>query len=158
MIFGCGVALSEFIKIHNQPYLVSHGVNGWILQDMMKQHPDQLNQLDPISTSQAIVIAMLINPEDGKPDNYFIQPSLDGGPPFRIVAIDNDHSFGDTVAKQGSKITVEVKSVLFCLDQMMHPIHPTVRDKIIRMDVATVLMNWLRELSSINKCMFRTLF
>jgi len=66
----------------------------------MDTNPACLEQLEPASLSQVLLMAALCNPEDGRPDNYVLEPMTtaacgpDGSqqlPLFRVVCVDNDH-------------------------------------------------------------------
>jgi len=90
--------------------------------------PNRLTDLDPESFSFLVVISMLFNPEDGKPDNYVVE-RLPGSNKLRLIAIDNDHAFVPATAskKEGG---VRAKSVLFCMEAMNDSVHPKVRARI----------------------------
>src|SRR3546814_17373555 len=71
---------------------------------------------------------LLMAPEDGKPDNYIMEPFTKGY--YRIIAIDNDHNLADPLAKEvvvnRLKFCPQVKSILYCLDQIHDTIHPKI--------------------------------
>ena len=101
-----------------------------------------LHSLHPRYLSEQIILAMLLNPEDGKPDNFQLIKILDGSenitgdPCYRLVGIDNDHAFIQTATLSTDKATVgevelQMKSVLFCFDQMRQPIDSAVRARIL---------------------------
>ena len=62
-------------------FLISLDEEGDNFQDVLQQQrvlnekvdPEYIQNLDPISTSALILTAILINPEDGKADNYQIR-------------------------------------------------------------------------------------
>jgi hypothetical protein len=88
----------------------------------------------------------------GKPDNYVCEERDDGGG-CRIVCIDNDHSFSAPFTRgSGNAVHLNVKSILFCMDQMHDAIHPQVRDALCsaRFDPLKVMKEWLDRLHRIN--------
>ena len=140
----------------NDPVLLSQGVPGSTLQEVLVRdaagRDAVLNNLDPRSVSEAIILAMLTMPEDGKPDNYICEHLGDGT--YGIVCIDNDHAFAPPFctgkAKGAAKLVV--KCVLFCMDQMQHTIHPDVRDALCNTSFSPldVVQQWLGKLQAIN--------
>eukprot|EP00047_Mylnosiga_fluctuans_P021280 m.102735 g.102735 ORF g.102735 m.102735 type:complete len:1752 (-) comp8834_c0_seq1:426-5681(-) len=130
------------------PVLLSQEIPGESLHDVLLHHPDRLAALDPRSLSESLIAAMLTNPEDGKPDNYIVEPMENDR--FRIVCIDNDHSFVPAVTVQSGAPALHVKCVLFCLEQMFEPIHPDVQAALVGLDVMAAVQRWLDELNYIN--------
>jgi hypothetical protein len=59
----------------------------------MSHAPDRLKNLDEQSLSDMILMAMLINPEDGKSDNYIVEPLPTNPEKYRLVCVDNDQAF-----------------------------------------------------------------
>lgn len=159
-LIGHGAPFVDLANLKGEPVLISQAVTGESLQDVLKKTPDknpeQLHHLDPQSLSEMLLVAMLVNPEDGKPDNYILQPLAEDPTRFRLVGIDNDHAFVPAVAreqKQGlfqKHEVVQVKSVLYCLNQMKHKVHPRVRKHFIATDPSAVLKEWLIELKDVN--------
>ncbi|MBW8308766.1 MAG: hypothetical protein K0M45_03865 [Candidatus Paracaedibacteraceae bacterium] len=153
-------------KIKGEPYLLSQGracdpgksgfeayhVN--TLQAILKNTPDKLKNLDPYFFSQSVIMAMLLNPEDGKPSNYVLEPSHRNPGLYRIIGIDNDQAFAPEITKPDeqaqSKPVVRLKSILFCLDQMEEIIHPEVANRILELDVYALLKDWLTELHHVH--------
>ncbi|MBW8308768.1 MAG: SEL1-like repeat protein [Candidatus Paracaedibacteraceae bacterium] len=122
------------------------------LAEVLKRYPKKLNYLDSYYLSQSILMAMLINPEDGKPNNYIIEPSSRDPKRYRLISIDNDQAFAPELTQVGPSINpqVRVKSILFCLDQMQEKIDPKVIQKILAIDPYPVLISWLKELNQIH--------
>jgi hypothetical protein len=140
----------------NDPVLLSQGVPGSTLQDVLKldsvERDAVLHNLDSRSVSEAIVLAMLTMPEDGKPDNYICEPLPSGK--YGVVCIDNDHAFAPPFCLSSVKGAAKlvVKCVLFCMDHMHHVIHPDVRDALCnaKFDPLGVVQKWLGKPESIN--------
>ena len=149
-LLGYGVPQGNLIRLRNRPYYLSQGIDGDILQDVLMKDPIRLKYLDPVTTSGLIVASILINPEDGKPDNYILRVHPLKKDFYQIIAIDNDHAFGITAAKVDHKVLPQVKCVLYCLDQMNDLIDSSVSQQILSLDPFTFLQNWLMELSGLN--------
>ncbi|MBW8309320.1 MAG: hypothetical protein K0M45_06760, partial [Candidatus Paracaedibacteraceae bacterium] len=158
-VMGHGAPQGELFCIEGIPYYASQEVKGSTLQDVLynrrlkspqpQSHVDAyLKHLPPKVLSEQILMAMLINPEDGKPDNYIIEPL--GNDQYRLVGIDNDHAFGPNVAREERGVIPQVKCVLYCLDQMLDPVHPDIWEKFRTIDSAQALKRWLIKLSAIN--------
>lgn len=86
------------------PVLISQGVNGVTLQDLINDkdvaHRKSVTaNFDARSVSEAIILALLTMPEDGKPDNYVCEPIEKTGK-FRVIGVDNDHAFAPPVATE----------------------------------------------------------
>ncbi|MBW8308920.1 MAG: patatin-like phospholipase family protein [Candidatus Paracaedibacteraceae bacterium] len=159
-LVGQGAPYGELFRLEGRPYYVSQGVQGHPLQDILydKEHKcphtqehveAYLSKLSPKSISEMIVMAMLLNPEDGKPDNYIVEPLPDGS--YRLVGVDNDHNLGPAFAREEKGIIPQVKCVLYCLDQMQHSLHPEVWEKFRTIDSPQALKKWLIGLSVVNK-------
>lgn len=137
------------------PILATHAVTGISLAECLFDPKNYflLNALDEASVSQAILLAMLINPEDGRPENYIIQPIYHNkGQRNILISINNDHSFVEPINTENpeasNSITANVKTVLFCLDQMKKPVHPSVKDSILNINIQDILNKWIEELST----------
>ncbi|MEN8237118.1 MAG: ankyrin repeat domain-containing protein [Pseudomonadota bacterium] len=151
-LLGFGAPHTELIRLNNIPILLSQGITGKTLLEVIKTNPKQLNQLDAASISGMLLLAMLTNPEDGKPDNYIVEPHPQYPSIYRIWGIDNDHAFVPAVVKEkaSGKAVAQVKTILYCLNQMWEPVHPDVRQKILNTTPQSLLHCWLRELKKIN--------
>lgn len=161
------VALWRFSKQINRlwkkievayPVLASRSIIGDNLRDVLNNHAERLTQLDRQSISEAIVLAMLINPEDGRPDNYLLE-SFQGkeGLLYRLVSIDNDHSFvrplkftnisSEDYTSPSSNL-LQVKTILYCLEVMKEPVHETVQQRLLNIEPYVLLKNWLTNLQT----------
>ncbi len=161
LLFGEHTAPNEVFSFFDAkgaayPVLISQTVAGENLQTVLNQPKAKsqaaLRQLHPQYTCEQIVLAMLVHPEDGKPDNYQLLPvtttQADGQSvaQYRIVGIDNDHAFVKPVEMKKGHRTLQVKSVLFCLDTMRQPVHPAVRQRLLHLDPVAFLESWLEQL------------
>jgi HEAT repeat protein len=161
------VALWRFSKLEGYfwnkvpvgyPILASRSIAGNNLKEALEHHPDQLHNLDHESISEAILLALLINPEDGRADNYILEPITIGGKTkYRIVSIDNDRAFVSPlkIDKEGQDIEgsegLQVKTILYCLDEMQMPLHPKVRERFLKRDPHQLLDTWLQDLEQAQK-------
>jgi hypothetical protein len=138
----------------DDPVLLSQGVPGPTLHTVLKLRSAErdavLRHLDPHSISEAIILAMLTMPEDGKPDNYICEPLPNGS--YRLVGIDNDRAFAPPFcsSKDKDEAKLVVKCVLFCMDHMHHTIHTDVRDALCAFDPLDLVQKWLSKLEDIN--------
>ena len=99
-LIGIGAPYTELIKLDDKPVLVSQGIQGSTLLDVMKNKPHLLKDLDERDLSGLIIVAMLINPEDGKPDNYIVEEHPMKRDKYRLIGVDNDHAFVPAIVKE----------------------------------------------------------
>lgn len=161
-LLGFGAPYTELIKIGVSPIMVSQGIEGYNLLDVLlmedlKKKNEILSNIDLESLSGLILVAMLINPEDGKPENYIVERHPIQRDKYRIVGVDNDHAFVPAIAREEDekneapgagpvKASVQVKSILYCLDQMNYYLPHSVIDKFLKMDPYAIITKWLEEL------------
>jgi Ran GTPase-activating protein (RanGAP) involved in mRNA processing and transport len=100
-----------------------------------------LSNLESESLSEALILALLTMPEDGKPDNYICEPTGNGQ--YRLIGIDNDHAFAPPVAMEKGQKELKVKCCLFCLDQMKDPVHPRTRETLLYKDAVSLIRDWI---------------
>jgi Ran GTPase-activating protein (RanGAP) involved in mRNA processing and transport len=159
-LIGYGTPYSDLIRIGDEAFLVSLGIEGENLVSVLKNTPDQLQSLDLKSFSEMVLMTMLINPEDGKADNYILEslPFKEGS--YRLIGVDNDHALMPTIARQTDqhhKKFLQVKSILYCMDQMQKPIPPQVKEAFHHLDPYSILKTWLLSLEDLDK-KYDTLF
>ncbi len=162
LLFGEHTAPNEVfsffdVKGVGYPVLISQTVQGanlqTVLNDPKKAHTHEvLQQLHPQYTSEQIILAMLVHPEDGKPDNYQLlemkttRPDGKDSTQYRLIGIDNDHAFVKPVMIEKGHRKLQVKCVLFCLDTMRRPVHLAVRQRLLHLNPVTFLESWLDQL------------
>jgi hypothetical protein len=160
-LLNYGAPHTELINIGGCPVLLSHshGDKKKTLDSILRDYPHLLKNLDEESLSGLILLAMLINPEDGKPSNYVIEPHPVNPKKYRIVGIDNDHAFVPAIVTEkpkkeffsGKLVPIaQVKTILYCLDQMKDPVHPNIRSLFINTRPDELFDEWLRELKKVN--------
>lgn len=67
-LIGFGAPHVELAMINETPFLISHGIHGKSLREILKdKDADEFlkNKLDKVSTSFLIIASMMVNPEDG---------------------------------------------------------------------------------------------
>ena len=74
-ILGFGAPHTDLALINSVPVLISHshGDKTKTLDYVLRHYPELLKDLDEESVAGLILVAMLINPEDGKPSNYVVE-------------------------------------------------------------------------------------
>ncbi|MBA2306664.1 hypothetical protein H0W26_00855, partial [Candidatus Dependentiae bacterium] len=143
------------VKKKQYPMLLSQAVAGDMVCDVWDDN-DLFKNLDSYHTGLLILAAMLINPEDGKEDNYILTPDR-----TKLIPIDNDHAFipGTIWKREGSggaitpwtvTGTLQTKTLLFCLDMMNKPIPDAVRTHFLTLDPNEFLARWLNNLVKVN--------
>ncbi len=162
-IIGHGAPITDLLRIADEPFLASQGINGQNLQDLFDQqddidknvNPRCLDDLDLKSISEMIIMTMFVNPEDGRPDNFIVEQIElpNGKKAYRLVCVDNDNAFVPPVARDASEARTikHVKTILFCLDQMNQPIPDEVCDHFIKLNAFQIINEWLHELLEVNK-------
>jgi Ran GTPase-activating protein (RanGAP) involved in mRNA processing and transport len=149
LIIGHGVPETELFKCYNirhhpYPLLVSETSEGKNLDEVLKAG-STLTNLDLHRVHNMMLLAMLVNPEDGKPDNYILQSFTNhqGEKKEQIVSIDNDHAFLPSFSKDEK---LKVKSILFCLNQMHTALHAETRKLFLKIKPLEILQTWLKNL------------
>ena len=155
------LCLSRWEGLHDKvmvyyPFLVSLTIEGDTLKDALDHRAYQLKNLDKRSFSEALGLALLINPEDGREDNYILKQKIqDKAIQFR--SIDNDHTFVRPLAtdEDGQEIEgplgMQVKTILYCFDQMQEPLDSQFCERLLSLDPYTVIKKWLDDLGEEQK-------
>lgn len=136
------------------PIMASRSIEGNTLREALDHHPHQLALLDKQSFFEALILALLINPEDGRADQYILQPFQQGNETrYRLVSIDNEYAFVRPLAKnsKGEEIEgplgVQVKTILFCLNEMQESLPKNVQERLMQIDPEIILKKWLKDLA-----------
>ncbi len=119
-----GTPRFEVVKFHHGGQtscaLLSEHVMGSTLKKVIQEKPQRLAELDFISFARTLLRVLLINPEDDKDDDYLLEMQPNGQ--LHLKRIDNDRAFFEPFTAEGnyffSKATLQVKSVVYCLEQM----------------------------------------
>ena len=163
LLIGHGTSCTEFGRLNiinknkNFPVLISQGINGKNLHDILKNQNETKNfqdLLDRQSFSELFLASLLVNFEDAKPDNFIVEelPNLNENnnkKKFRLIGIDNDHAFVPPLTKSnqtGKGKTILVKCILYCIDLMKESIHPFAREKFLSFNPENFLKIWLHKI------------
>lgn len=96
----------------------------YTLHRRIKKEPQFLEKLDFLAFAKTLLRVLLTNPEDDKGSDYFLVP-LPGRDKYQLIRIDNERAFLPvthlTQSAWSSQEDLQVKSILYCLDQMLLP-------------------------------------
>ena len=124
------------------PILISKAVPGLNLQNEM-ENEEIISKLDEKRFSELFLLTILTLVEDGKPDNFIIKQSKRSGK-WKLNAIDNDHILVPPFTKSNK---LNLKTILFCLPQMRHPVDSYVIEQFCALNLEELLLKWLEELA-----------
>ena len=112
-----------------------------------------LKNLSQVSFTESLIRALLTKPEDDKPEDYFVCKM---GREIILTRIDNERLFCKTIDKTKMSWilddTVNLKSVLFFLDQMNSPLDTlTIQNFITKSprDISKKLLGYLKDIHSL---------
>ena len=165
VLAGEGATPTELIKVigpNGIPYAyqASHTVQGKDLQSILKHHPECMDKIRLDNFAAVVLLGMLTDPQDGKPDNYMVEFSQDDKGSITqidILGIDNDIAFSDVIISQhtegekAGKYMMNIKNALYFFPQMMQPIDASFRDKLLEKQPEFILLEWLQLLVARNK-------
>jgi tetratricopeptide (TPR) repeat protein len=154
-LFGGCTAQSELFRFQDRDgqiysILMSQEVPGQNLHEvLMNRRDDFLMKLDSYRFTQLFFLSLLVNPEDGKPDNYILSPyiSKDCKASYQIICIDNDHSFVPPIVKEKGARKIQVKTIVYCLEQARHLLHPKAIQEFLKLPPERELTSWLEKLN-----------
>ena len=160
-IAGGGAPFSRLVKFtykgQSYPVQISQTISSerFNLQTVLREQPDLLKSIDAKSFSWMVIMSLLINPEDAKPDNYLLLPKAqidDELQTYEIIAIDNDHAFVPAITKQRiiSKPKLMVKSIIYCMQQMHDPLHTEVTEELLSLNLNKLMNEWLINLEQVD--------
>lgn len=132
------------------PVLVSQVIPGDTLLEALLGSPEALDVLDPRRTSELLALTMLVSPEAATPHKFRLAPVA--GDRLEMVWMQPDGAFvpSSPTSRRAGELYL-AKNVLFCLEQMKHPLHPAVRQAILAIDSpAELLSSWAAELDLVN--------
>jgi ankyrin repeat protein len=115
-----------------------------ILEFTNPQHSAKIN----LESFHAHLLRVLLtNPEDDKGDDYFLVPNDEDA--WNLRRIDNERAyFKPEDSGVFKKNSLQVKSLLYCLDMMQKPINITSNtfQKLLTLDFQLLIEKWLRNL------------
>jgi hypothetical protein len=144
------------LKIHHptltSPFIASKTVQGENLQDILWNAPQKITQIHPTNFSATIILGILVDPIDGKPDNFMLAPSRYNPQNLDIICFDSDMSFSNAIVQckdifaqkdAAYKHMIDVKYIPFCFPQMNQKIDPTFRDTFLKLCPEEIIIEWL---------------
>lgn len=136
----------NYWTIGEYPVLASLQIPGESLSQVLERH--NIN-IDSQSFCENAILAMLINPKNGKPEDYSVLNK-------RIYSLSNDHTFAASslssscMSEDEDDIEMEdcvpIKTILFCMDQMTKTISQEVRLRLLSMDAFDFVEDLLKAL------------
>ena len=165
VLAGEGATPTELMKVFGSDgtpyaYQASHTVQGKDLQSVLIHHPECMDKIRLDNFAAVVVLGILTDPQDGKPDNYMVEFSQDEQgkiTQIEILGIDNDIAFSDAIIsqhKEGEKAgryMMNIKNALYFFPQMMQSIDVNFRDKLLEKQPEFILFEWLQLLLARNK-------
>ena len=165
VLAGEGTTPTELMKVFGSdgaPYVyqASHTVQGKDLQSVLIYHPECVDKIRADNFAAVVILGILTDSQDGKPDNYMVEFSQDEQgkiTQIEILRIDNDIAFSDVIIsqhKEGEKAghyMMNIKNALYFFPQMMQSIDAGFRDKLLEKQPEFILLEWLQLLLAKNK-------
>lgn len=162
LLVGEGTTPTELLKIIDsdgihRPYLASKTVVGLNLEDVLHKYPDFIEKIKPSNFSAMILLALLIDPEDGKADNYMARLHVEKENDEKvlraveIIGIDNDIAFSDPIVMEhiGERRGVHyvnVKNVMYFFPQMQSLVEQSLKETFLKRVPELVMIDWLQGL------------
>lgn len=128
------------------PVVVTEHVEGKTLEERWNNNEEV--PLDLESFSLEYVDALFTRQQDGKPGNYVCVRVNNS---YRLVPIENEAALGDTVVEKENKLELMHICALYCFDEMMQPMHETVRNSILNIDIPNFLNEFIADCSHYNQ-------
>ncbi len=119
-----------------QASLTVHG-EGLYQQLMSDPHV----QVDGRHYSVCFANALLLRRTDDRADNYGHGP----------VGIDNDGALEEVIAMRNNTLRLNLRCILFAMDQRKDPIHQTVFERLRDVDAGRLILDWLHQLAQKNE-------
>ena len=144
--------LMRFPKLYGQrsddyPVLLSQDVSGERLKEYL--HKNSKPRWNKAAYTRRLILALLTNPMDGKPENEIAITSEDGT--FEAINIDNDQSFGEPIIQEESLPKLAVMSIIFCFDEMTQALDKKVLAAFLQLNAHTVIDLWLKDIQQQNE-------
>ena len=158
LIAGYGAPPTKLLKVyqHQQSltYLASKTVEGMTLDFILQKHPELIAKIESRNFSSMFLLGLLINPQDGKADNYMVKFSLgeDGDvDKLYIIGIDNDIAFADSIIKlKSGEYHINVRNILYFLPQMQAHVDTQFRQEFLKLSAEVIIIKWLESLAHKN--------
>ncbi|EGC34667.1 hypothetical protein DICPUDRAFT_79591 [Dictyostelium purpureum] len=129
-------------KIKTVSIQASHLISGIPFNEFLEQHKDNSSNLSSLidlkSFSAHFISSLLLSPDDGRGDNFFLQDNK------TLVGIDSDGSISyDEIQKTESNYFVKSKNILYTLPLMDEVIDNSIIDIFKKMDIELFILEWL---------------
>ena len=113
--------------------------------------PHFMDRLDSYNFSAQFVANLLLNPYDGKADNYMVTLEKNAtGEVIRwhIIGIDNDKVLGPAIiqAKKNGPHYPGMKFIFGCMPHVNMPLNETFRQEFLAISPECLLLNWLADI------------
>ena len=163
IISGQGATPTELLKVIGpdgipRAYQASKTVVGKELQSVIQYHPDFISKIKEDNFSAMMILGVLTDPQDGKPDNYMVEFEVDDKGALvylEILGIDNDIAFAEPIIKKhrGNQelFFMNIKNVIYFFPQMKNPVAPNFRKKILKLTPEILVIEWLQCLHKKNQ-------
>lgn len=159
IITGQGVAPTELLIFEKSdgsrlPVLASKSVVGINLNSLMLDGSANF-VIEDYNFSSQVIMALLVRPWDGKPDNFMAKPvtHCQYGNAVELVSVDNDLAYRDMLlagkrncSDETQDYTSGLRSIVLCFPQMDAPIEPRFRAEFLRQHPVKIVMQWLGSL------------
>ena len=159
LIAGYSASPTKLLKIYqNQQsltYLASKTAEGITLDFILQKYPELITKIDDHNFSSMFLLGLLINPQNGKADNYTVKFSLDQDShidKLYIIGVDNDIAFADSIIKlQSGKHHINVRNILYFLPQMQAHFDDQFRQEFLKLSAEIIVIKWLESLAHKNQ-------
>ena len=135
------------------PYQVSLTIEGINLVSLLLHFPTYLEKLSGYSFSSCIILGLLSNLMDAKPDNFILQVISDKNNEIQsldIVSVDNEMAFSEYTLNTNNdgrmKVFPIVKNVLYFLPQMKEKISDNYKKDFLQSSPELIIIEWLYSL------------
>lgn len=159
---GTPIELVKVISPEGSAYIYEacYDVQAKNLESLLTYHPEYIHKLNLKDFSAMVVLGILTDFQNGKPDSYKIEFSQNDSGEIRevnILSIYNDLAFSDVMISQhveGEKAgqnIMNIKNVLYFFPQMIKPIAADFREMLLNTQPEFILVEWLQLLVAKNK-------
>lgn len=154
LLIGGGILKSDLVRLSSStetlPALVYPEISGFSLFDVLSDQELSwiLYGVDPGSFSCFALTSLLVNFDDGRPENFVLRKSQSS---FHIYCINPEKAFTEDDLSQ----EVHGKSIIFCLNQMRLPISKKVKRKFLSLNIEEKLHRWLVDLEEREDILFK---
>jgi WD40 repeat protein len=136
-----------------EPVLLSSTIHGYNLSNQ-QACLTRLEKIDPEAFTESMLLTVVTNPDDAKPDNHILMPHINRSGYYRyaLVDVDLDHAFQEPlVTNFRGQSKLNVKSIVYCCDAMKKSAEPAVAKRLLELDPYQVLKSWLEELAALDE-------